>query len=152
MKIIAKSLLTVGLSLAIISSGAKAFAQELGYIDVNKILTSYSKAVQAEKSLKTKEDELKAFIVSAQKEIKAAKSESDSKALEEKHNKTLQERATVLKQEQLTSIQAIRNNLLAATKTVAAKKRLTTVLNRDSIVIGGVDLTDEIITELNSKY
>jgi outer membrane protein len=131
----------------LLSCNFRAQADGVAYIDVNKVLNSYTKAQELAADLKVKEAELQKLIADAKKDIKLANI-SDKQQLEDKYNKELKEKQESYKQQYLNEFQDIQNTVESAVKTVAKNKNVSVVFNKTSVVLGGDDLTDDVITIL----
>jgi len=128
-----------------------AFAEEIGVIDINKILQGYSKSQSIKADAKIKKAELQKFVENARKSVQSAKTASQKKTLENKYNTELRQKLTVINAEQSKKVQEIQTNIFNAIKSIAAQKQISTVLTKESVIFGGQDLTDEVIKVLNEK-
>jgi len=126
-------------------------ADEIGCVDVEKVLNSYSKAQDAISTMRTRETDLKQLVTKAKKEIKAAKTQKEAKKLEEKYSAMLLEKNNSYRQEQIAQLKSIENTIVNTIRTVADQKKLSIVFKKNDIITGGQDITDEVITTLNGK-
>ena len=146
-----KGIFAVAVTGLLLSSNFNAFADEPAFVDINKVANTYTKAQSLANEIKTKDAEIRLFATNAQKEVAALKNPDDQKKLEDKYNKELQRRVDLFRQDQLTKINNIESNVAAAIKTVAEKRKLGTILRKDSIIFGGLDVTDDVLSVLNQK-
>ena len=150
MRYIKANALFLALMSSVIFSGTSAFADDFGVVDLNKIVNNYVKAQEVIADLKVKETELEKFVAEARKDIKVNES-SDKKALTDKYNKQLQEKNAAYKQEEAKKLAQIQQNIYGTIKNIADQKKIKAVFKRDSLIYGAQDLTDDVITGLNSK-
>lgn len=147
-----KKVLLVFVAVSLLSfTKLSAFAEEIGYIDINKIIANYSKARNVEVNLKAKEADIKKFINDARKNIKTSSNVVESRKLQAKYTRELQEKSTLYKKEQLAQISSVEESITSAVKIVAERKKITAVFKKEDLIIGGTDLTSDVIVELNKK-
>ena len=127
-----------------------ANAATIGYADFQKVLTDYKYARNAYKDIDNKLMELQQYVIDKEKQFKTIESPIQRKTFEDqiqKEFKAKEERVYNLKVQKEKEIQ---NNILAASKAVAAAKKLDVVLDYSVVYAGGVDVTNDIIQHLNS--
>ncbi len=147
-KIIALAVITF-----LISSLSSLFADNIGYIAMERILMNYEEAKTIQQELQEKRDAYQQEVVEKRKEIedarKAKKSEEDIQRLvteTEANLKLKQEgifRNEVEKQEKLLAKIINLGNL------VAKEYGIDVVLDKRVVYSGGFDLTDFILDKLN---
>jgi len=136
--------------MSVLISNTGAFAEEIGTVDINKIVNNYSKAQEVVADLKVKESELQKFVAEARKDLKS-NTTSDKKVLEDKYNKELKQKSDAFKQEEIKQLSVIQENIATAIKNVADTKNIKSVFKKESMIMGAQDLTDEVIKTLNTK-
>jgi len=128
-----------------------AHAGTIGYADFQKVITEYSFARTTYKDIDNKLLELQQYAIDKDKQFKAIDSPLQKKTFEEQVQKEFQlkeDRIYALK-EQKEKI--IKDNILAASKAVAASKKLDVILDYGVVYAGGVDVTSDIIQYLNAQ-
>lgn len=128
-----------------------ANATTIGYADFQKVITEYTFARNAYKDIDNKLLELQQYAIDKDKQFKAIDSPLQKKTFEEqvqREFKTKEDKIYSLK-EQKEKI--IKDNVLAASKAVAASKKLDVVLDYGVVYAGGVDVTNDIIQYLNTQ-
>lgn len=136
--------------LIMFATNLSANAATIGYADFQKVLTDYKYARNAYKDIDNKLMELQQYIIDKEKQFKTIESPIQRKTFEDqiqKEFKAKEERVYNLKVQKEKEIQ---NNILAASKAVAAAKKLDVVLDYSVVYAGGVDVTNDIIQHLNS--
>lgn len=135
---------------------AGAFAQtahwNIGVVDRDKVVTSYSKAQQAAEELKRQEDKVHKLIEESNKQYEESKAahkppaelEGLQKRLQnhiDDEVKKVQARAQVLESQ-------LENEIDSAIRGEADTRKVDTVLMKQAVLIGGTDLTDGVIKRL----
>jgi len=154
--VVASLMLAAGLAGQAVAQGATqpaaAKSTSIGLVDKNKVITSFTKAQQAAEELKKKDEFVHGLLESSNKqfeEAKAAKkSQTELDALQKRLQakidtefKTAQARAQSLEAE-------LERDIDKAVKDEADSRKLDTVLVKDSVLLGGVDITDGVIKRL----
>lgn len=127
-----------------------AQATTIGYADFGKVLSQYSFARNAYKDIDNKRLELQQYAIDKDKQYKAIDSPIQRKTFEEsiqREFKTKEDRIYDLIDQKE---KVIRDNVLAASKAVAASKHLDVILDAGAVYAGGVDVTNDIIQYLNT--
>jgi Skp family chaperone for outer membrane proteins len=135
--------------ISILTFNTSAFAEQIGVIDLNKILQNYTKSESARVDLKSKKADLQKFVENARKIVEAAKTTTAKKSLEDKYNAELKQKVNAINADQTKKVQEIQTNIYSAIQSVAAQKQISTVLSKESVIMGGQDFTDEVIKVLN---
>jgi len=142
--VIFAAIATIGLS------GLQSYAQQVGVVDLDKIVNNYSKAQDVSADLKVKEAELQKFLAEAQKQLKDAPSPVEKKNLEEKLTQQFKTKSEDFKDAQIKQWKQIEDNIFSAIETVSKTNRLDVVLVKSSVLFGGNDVTDQILNLLNT--
>ncbi len=122
-----------------------------GVVDLSKVVDNYTEAQKLTAELKVKESELQNFLMEAQQKIKDAKTPLEKKNLEEKLGEEFNIKRKAFIQEQSEKWEVIENNIFGEIETFSKDKRFEMVFNKQSVIIGGEDITDELIKKLNQK-
>lgn len=125
-----------------VSVAGGAFAQDvIGSIDPNKVLFQHPKFEQVQKQVRTiqtkKEQEARTAI----------EKESNDQKKQEIFNTKRREMAT----EEQKLVQPIYKDIEIAIRTVAQAKKITVVVDKTAVFFGGLDITDDVVTELKKK-
>ncbi len=140
------------LLVSIILTGA-AFADSVGVVDMQEISQKYSKAQDVANQVKDKEDELQKLRDSLATQLKAGEKLSpvEKKNLEDKLNNQFAAKFKEYRDWTLAEEQVIKDDFDKAIKTVATNDKLDVVLPKQAVLQGGKDVTDEVISTLNSS-
>lgn len=128
--------------------GATA-SQTIGYVDMSKILGSYSKAQDITKSVNDQQSEIQKMLTDARSQVNNAKTDQEKGDLEKKLTEEIQQKNNVFKADYEKKVQELQNNIFATVKKVAANKKIDCIFRKDNVIIGGKDITDEVLAELN---
>ncbi len=137
--------------LVMAAANLSANAATIGYADFQKVITEYSFARSAYKDIDNKLLELQQYAIDKDKQFKAIDSPLQKKTFEEQVQKEFK-----LKEDKIYTLKeqkekVIRDNILAASKSVAASKKLDIILDYSVVYAGGVDVTNDIIQYLNTQ-
>ncbi len=128
-----------------------ANAYTIGYADFQKVLSEYSLAKNTYKDLDNKILELQQYSIDKDKQYKTIESPIQRKTFEDQVKKELETKEERIYNLKVSKENEIRNNILAASKAVAANKKLDVILDYGVVYAGGVDVTNDIIQYLNSQ-
>ncbi|MBQ9245465.1 OmpH family outer membrane protein [bacterium] len=127
-----------------------ADASTIGYADFQKVLSEYTFARNAYKDIDNKFTELQQYAIDKDKQYKAIESPIQKKTFEDQIQKEFQAKEERLYNLRNQKEQVIKDNILAACKSVAATKKLDVILDFGVVYAGGVDVTNDIIQYLNA--
>lgn len=134
----------------IFGCSAKSMAGGTAVVDLDKIRDNYTAAQELAADLKVKEAELKTFIDNAQKQIDEAKTPLEKKNLEEKLGQQFNIKRNAYAKDQASKWAVIEDKVVSSIKEVSDAKKYDIVLNKQVVIDGGCDITDEIIAKLNA--
>jgi outer membrane protein len=150
-KLITISLIMTGMMIGSVN------AAPLGYIDVQKVLSTYEKAKKYQEQLMLKEQSLRDEISAKQKQAEKAKSrgasDEDVKNMHNKIEKDFEPKRLDIMQFRQKTEHEIRSDISGAVATIAANMQIEMVVNKQALVYvtNGIDLTDKVIELLNKK-
>jgi len=128
-----------------------ASAKSPGVVDLTKVIENYTKAQEVSADLKVKETELQKFIADAQKKINDAKTPLEKKNIEEKLSEEFNIKRNVFAKEQAEKWQQIEEEIIVKINEVSKEKNLELILNKQAVIIGGEEITEEVIKRLNES-
>lgn len=126
-----------------------SIASDFGYIDMAELMAGYKKAQNLAADASVKEAELQTFLADAKKRLKTTSSPVERKNLETKLTKEFQAKTESFKTSQLKEWKAIDDEVFTTIKTVAGEKELDSVLNKQAVFYGGIDITKDVLKKLN---
>ena len=141
--------LKLGLAvLAIAAFTGIANAGGVGYIDYAKVIDNYDYAKQVTKEVDAKGLEMQQFLVDKEKEYKALDTPLKKQTFEAKtaeEFKAKQEAYVTLKNKRE---QEVFTKIRDAAKAVMVEQKLDAVMDVRAVFVGGVDISDSVITKL----
>jgi len=137
--------------LIMFAANLSANAGTIGYADFQKVLSDYSFARNTYKDIDNKLIELQQYAIDKDKQYKAIESPIQKKTFEEQVQKEFRVKEDKIYSLKTQKEKAIRDNVLAACKSVAAAKKLDVILDYGVVYAGGVDVTNDIIQYLNTQ-
>ncbi len=152
-----KRLITLILSLLVVAvTGMKAFAADtIGTVDYDKLVRSYNKAQSFSDDMKSKEAELEKMRADYVKQIREAKTKQPNnpvavdqlqKGLEDK----LQTQLNQYRSYQESQAKTLETEMTNAIEGVAKSKNLSVILAKQTVFVGGLDITNDVLSRLNS--
>lgn len=148
MKGIKITVLTLALML-LVNLAAKA--ETIAYANFKKIESEYAYAKTSYKEIDNKVLELQQYVIDKDKQFKAIESPIQKKNFEEKIQKEYKAKEDEVLRLKLQKEDEIYQNIMNATKAVAATKNVDIVLDYRVIFTGGIDISNDVITYLNSN-
>ncbi len=137
--------------LIMFAANISASASTIGYADFDKVLSEYTFARNAFKDIDNKLLELQQYAIDKDKQYKAIDSPIQKKTFEEQIQKEFQSKEDKIYSLKTQKEKVIRENVLAACKSIASSKKLDVILDYNVVYAGGVDVTNDIIQYLNSQ-
>lgn len=134
-------ILVCAAALSFLTAGAALAQDVIGCIDSNKVLFQHPKFEQVQKQVKD-------ILTKKEQEAKTAiDKEPNEQKKQEIYNSKRKEAAT--EEQKLT--QPIYKDIDLAIRTVAQTKKVTVVVDKNAVFFGGLDITNDVITELKKK-
>jgi outer membrane protein len=141
------------LSLAVLAS--VSLAATVGYIDVKQVFEGYSKTKSVQDDLNNKmKDYEKLRNKHAQKLTEAkidGKTEKELEKLQEEMKKELGPKEAEIQMINDEQMAKIRKDIIAAVDAIAKEVGIDVVVDKQVIISGGMDLTEQVVTRLNKK-
>lgn len=149
-----KNLRNLALTLTFVllmSFNAKAMAEGVGFIDYKKVQDNYSYAQAAAKEIDAKALELQQFVVDKEKQYKALDTPLKKQNFEEKTKKEFEAKQSAYVTFKLKKEEDVYNKIQAAAKQVLIEQKLDAIFDYRVIFVGGLDVTDLVISKLKGN-
>lgn len=149
-----KNLRNLALTLTLVllmSVNAKAMAEGVGFIDYKKVQDNYAYAQTAAKEIDAKALELQQFIVDKEKQFKALDTPLKKQNFEEKTKKEFEAKQSAYITFKLKKEEDVYNKIQAAAKQVLVDQKLDAIFDYRVIFVGGLDVTDLVISKLKGN-
>ncbi len=150
MKNLRNLVLTLTLVL-LMSVNAKSMAEGVGFIDYKKVQDNYAYAQTAAKEIDAKALELQQFIVDKEKQFKALDTPLKKQNFEEKTKKEFEAKQSAYVTFKLKKEEDVYNKIQAAAKQVLVDQKLDAIFDYRVIFVGGLDVTDLVISKLKGN-
>ena len=131
--------LSAGLFVFAAGGAASAAVESVGVIDMYEVTNNHPKMNDAKNQIAT---------ASRQKENEA-KAAADKESDQARKAQIIQQKRMELVKEQQNLMDPIYRECQQAARDVAAKQNLTLVLNKSIVLIGGTDITQDVIQQLS---
>ncbi|MCA9788331.1 MAG: OmpH family outer membrane protein [Cyanobacteria bacterium HKST-UBA06] len=131
-----------------------AFAEQIGVVDTDRIGREYNRAKELAGEIRTRERELQTLRLDLAKELKTKGDELspvEKKSLEDQLNQRFADQFKAYRDWTLTKEKEIREAVETAINNVKTAKSLDIVFTKAVVLDGGVDVTTDVLTELNKK-
>ena len=125
-------------------------AAGVGYIDYAKVIDNYDYAKQVTKEIDAKGLEMQQYLVDKEKEYKSLDTPLKKQSFEDKVSqefKTKEAAYMALKEKRETEVY---NKIKEAAKAVMVEQKLDAVMDVRGVFVGGVDITQSVITKLKT--
>ena len=140
-------------SITLTGLASTAFADNIGFVDLEKVFARYKDAVKLQQDLQKRRETYQKLFEEKNKKLEDVKKKSKK---EEEIQKFIEKTEDELKpkQEELVKYEGEANRKMAAkifeiSEVVAKEFGIDVVLDKRAILSGGFDLTDSVITRLN---
>lgn len=134
----------LGLSINNFAVSSVPASFSVAVVDVTKIANSSHQLTQVKNEQQAKLDNLAKFITDARKNLSAEKDVTKQKALEEKYSKEIDAKKAAIDSEYSKKLAEVDKNLRDVIKAKATKDKYDLVLNKNIVIVGGKDITDQI--------
>lgn len=129
-------------------SACKCCEKKVAVVDVQKVVTSYPEVQKLKLEQEKNTAELTEWLKGPNEEIEKIKDKEKKAELANKYAAELNQKKQALQIEYVQKLQQIDAKITDVIKTVANGKGFKMVFTKNSLVVGGEDITEEVIKEL----
>ncbi|MBR2525235.1 OmpH family outer membrane protein [bacterium] len=129
---------------------SKVYAEGVGFIDYKKVQDNFAFAKAAAKEVDNKGLELQQFLVDKEKQYKSLETPLKKQNFEEKTKKEFEAKQSAYLTFKLKKEEEVYNKIQAATKQVLIEQKLDAIFDYRVIFVGGLDVTDLVISKLKT--
>lgn len=156
MKSIRKATLALSAVAVLACSSLSAFADSIGIVDLEKIISGYGKAQSVMADIKVKEAELRKMQADFVKQLEdsrknAPKNPLANDQMEKDLNTKLNAKLTEYRDWTTNKQKEIDNDLENTIRAVSKQKNLDVVLSKQAVFQGGIDITNDVLSRLNAS-
>ena len=134
--------------LALVS--APCFAEGLGYINYEKVLSNYDLAKNVARELDAKGMELQQYLMDKEKEFKAIDTPVKRQAFKDRIANEYKAKEEAYVKYRINKEKEVFNKVQSAAKIVMAEQKLDAIIDIKAVFAGGVDITDLVIQKLKT--
>lgn len=134
----------LGLSINNFAVSSVPASFNVAVVDVAKIANSSHQLTQVKNEQQEKLDNLAKYIADARKNLSAEKDAKKQKVLEEKYSKEIDAKKATIDSDYSKKLAEVDKNLRDVIKAKATKDKYDLVLNKNIVIVGGTDITDQI--------
>lgn len=145
-----KRILLTMMAVIFMAFSSQAFAEGVGFVDYKKIQDNYPYAQSVAKEIDNKGLELQQYLVDKEKQYKSLDTPLKKQNFEEKTKKEFEAKQSAYVTYKLKKEEEIYNKIQAAAKQVLVEQKLDAILDYRVIFVGGVDVTDLVLSKLKS--
>ena len=138
------------LILAIFAMAGAVNAGGVGYIDYAKVLDNYDYAKQVTKEIDNKGLEIQQYLVDKEKEYKAIDTPLKKQTFEEKVSQEFKTKEASYMALREKREQEVYNKIKTAANAVMVEQKLDAVMDVRGVFVGGVDITQSVISKLKT--
>ena len=136
--------------LSIIALTGMAYAGGVGYIDYAKVIDNYDFAQKATKEVDAKGLEMQQYLVDKEKEYKALDTPLKKQAFEQKTTQEFRAKEEAYITLKNKREQEVYTKIKDAAKAVMVEQKLDAIMDQRGVFVGGMDITDMVISKLRS--
>ena len=125
------------------------FAGGIGYIDYEKIIDNYNLAKTTRQELDTKAKELHDYLTQKEEEFNQLESPVQKSKFEMQMQEEVMKRESAFNDFVKKREETVKQRIKTVVEQVQNEKGLDAVLSEESVYSGGVDITEDVIQQLN---
>lgn len=137
-------------AIAIAAFAGLANAGGVGYIDYAMVIDNYDYAKQVTKEVDAKGLEMQQFLVDKEKEYKSLDTPLKKQTFEEKVSQEFKAKESAYVALRDKREKEVYNKIKEAAKTVMVEQKLDAVMDVRGVFVGGVDITQSVISKLKT--
>ena len=134
--------------LALVAMTGIANAGGIGYIDYVKLIDNFDYAKKATKEVDAKGLEMQQFLVDKEKEYKSLDTPLKKKSFEDKVAQEFKAKESAYIALKTKREQEVYTKIRDAAKAVMVEQKLDAIMDVRGVFVGGLDITDQVITKL----
>ena len=129
---------------------APAIAGGTGYINYDKVVSEYRFAQTTLREIQTKADEIEKYLQAKEEEFSKIESAVQKKKFETNVQNEMKTKEAAFNDFRNKKEEIVYNKIHAVSEKIRLEKGLDAILDARCVFSGGTDITDELITKLNS--
>lgn len=146
-----KNFKAILLMLSFVAMTGIASAGGVGYIDYVKVIDNYDYAQKVTKEVDAKGLEMQQYLVDKEKEYKSLDTPLKKQTFEQKTAQEFKAKEEAYVNLKTKREQEVYNKIREAAKAVMVEQKLDAIMDQRGVFVGGVDITDSVISKLKSS-
>lgn len=127
-----------------------ANAGGVGYIDYLKVIDNYEFAQRVTKEVDAKGLEMQQYLVDKEKEYKSLDTPLKKQTFEQRTAQEFKAKEEAYMNLKTKREQEVYNQIREAAKAVMVEQKLDAIMDQRGVFVGGVDITDSVISKLRN--
>ncbi len=145
-----KNLKAMLLILSLIAVTGAANAGGVGYIDYTRVIDNYDYAQKVTKEVDAKGLEMQQYLVDKEKEYKSLDTPLKKQTFEQKTAQEFRAKEEAYLNLKNKREQEVYTKVRDAAKAVMVEQKLDAIMDQRGVFVGGIDVTDNVISKLKS--
>ena len=137
-------------ALALLAVTGIVNAGGVGYIDYAKVIDNYDYAKQVTKEVDAKGLEMQQYLVDKEKEYKSLDTPLKKQTFEERVSQEFKTKEAAYLALRDKREKEVYNKIQEAAKAVMVEQKLDAIMDQRGVFVGGIDITDSVISKLKS--
>ena len=138
-------------ALAILTMTSVVNASGVGYIDYAAVIDNYDYAKQVTKEVDAKGLEMQQYLVDKEKEYKSLDTPLKKQTFEERVSQEFKQKESAYVALKEKREQEVYNKIREAAKAVMVEQKLDAIMDVRGVFVGGIDITQSVITKLKTS-
>ena len=138
------------ITLAVLAMAGVVYAGGVGYIDYAKVIDNYDYAKQVTKEVDAKGLEMQQYLVDKEKEYKSLDTPLKKQTFEERVSQEFKSKEAAYLALRDKREKEVYNKIQEAAKAVMVEQKLDAIMDVRGVFVGGVDVTQSVITKLKT--
>ncbi len=137
-------------AIAILAMTGIVNASGVGYIDYARVIDNYDYAKQVTKEVDAKGLEMQQYLVDKEKEYKSLDTPLKKQTFEERVSQEFRTKESAYIALKEKREQEVYNKIKEAAKAVMVEQKLDAVMDARGVFVGGIDITQSVISKLKT--
>ena len=138
-------------ALAIVAMTGMVNASGVGYIDYAKVIDNYDYAKQVTKEVDAKGLEMQQYLVDKEKEYKSLDTPLKKQTFEERVSQEFKAKESSYMALREKREKEVYDRIQNAAKSVMVEQKLDAIMDIRGVFVGGIDITDNVISKLKQS-
>lgn len=130
----------------------KSFAAtKIGLVDMAQLVQNYDRAKEVQADFQVSQAKIKKMIEDARAQVSKIEEDEARKETEKKLADQILKENEALKDDFTKKWEEVQTNILTSINAVAQKGKYDLIINKQSVITGGEDITNKVLAEIQKK-